>query len=437
MIYVFDKPTLFKSKQHFKTRPSLNESIETIDELKPTLNKRMIDVLNQSSSGDKWTISSNWDEARKYSDHPNRTEALIKIYLQIACPFWGCNIQNLEPGINIIVKIFDELGFKENNNPYIGFIKVFYKINNNVTLSEGDWVNLNDWYADGIINAADLRGTGLNGKNHLIFNKNLYIDPNINADNNAYMNYYNKFNQKNFVMSLNLYAIATNKKLPYSNLKGFTKDGNRGTGVYQGGDYREVRNIIFYNNPSRPLGGLHSLNDVESAYIVGKETHSSAEATEIATGSTKADLRRDINELIKSVNSILKELNKKASDYIKNFIAKNPRATKSAQNMTDKVNQCLKDDVAKINEYVDELETIKNQTEYEEVHKRVLDFINNKMKTKKYLKDISTLKSGDIGNRVKKQQSLTYDDIEHSFDNLSKEDLDSLVRLLKSKGIVK
>ena len=105
--------------------------------------------------------------------------------------------------------------------------------------------------------------------------------------------------------------------------------------------------------------------------------------------------------------------------------------------MTNKVNQYLKDDVDNINKFIREFKTVSNQTEYENVYKKLSDFINNKMKTKKYLKDISTLKNDGVGNKVKKQQKLTYDDIEQSFDDLSKRDLDSLVKLLKSKGIVK
>lgn len=451
MTYIFDKPTLYRQvlsnglnekmfSAYIKPKKKLTEAFESLQNLQAKLNEKMIKIMNESSGGSvsKWSLSSKWTDAWNNARSPKEANALIEIFIQIACPSWGCKLENLDPGKDIIIKIIDELGFKDNENPYLDFIKTFYKVNGtDVTLSEDDWVKLNDWYAADLIEADDLKGTGFDGAHHIIFNKNLYKDGNISSDNDNYVKYFQLLSTKFNVMKLNIYAIATFNGSPYGSLAKMTKDGVNGTGVYQGGDFREVRNIIFYKDPSKPLGDLWKLYYVQKAYNIGIDTHYKAETDEIATGSTKADLKRDVSDTLKKVKTILKELEQKASDYIKNYSAKNPRATKRAQDMTNKVNQYLKDDVNNINKFIGEFKTVNNQTEYENVYKKLSDFINNKMKTKKYLKDISTLKSDGAGNRVKKQQNLTYDDIEQSFDGLSKRDLDSLIKLLKSKGIVK
>lgn len=433
------KPIVFgKSYNKRLFRKSINESFESISNLKSLLNEKMIDILNKSSGGtENWTVNSNWSEAYDYAGSVKEANALIEIFIQQAYKGWNCTLQNLEPGKDVIIKLIDELGFTESENPYIGFIKTFYSVNGtSVTLSEDDWISLNDWYATDVVTAADLKGTGFERKNHLIFNSNLYFDSNVSDNKDEYLKYYRLFSQKSTVMSLNILAIATFDNSPYKALSKLTKDGTSGTGVYQGGDFREVRNIIFYKNSSQPLGDLYDYNAVRTAYTVGKDNHYSAEADEVATGSTKLNLQRNIKETVDNVSKILKNLNKTMSDYIKQYANNNPNAPKRVESVKNQANTYLKSDVDTINNLINDLKKSTNEKEYETVYSKLQDYINDNMKSKKLLTSLGKLsvnkKSGPI-----KRQNLDFETIKNSFDELSKSDVKDLIKLLRDKGLIK
>lgn len=243
-------------------------------------------------------------------------------------------------------------------------------------------------------------------------------------------------------MSLNIYAIATFEGSPYGALKKYTKDGINGTGVFTGGDFRVVRNTIFYKDPSKPLGDLYKLYYVQRAYNVGKDVHYKAEGDELATGTTGADLKRLVSDAVKQVNGVLKNITSQIKKFV-NAQAKKmttAKGVKTLQQSVDKANKYLNEDKQVLEDYIKKLKATSNKQDFDTVYKQLVDYVNNKMKAKKVLADfnsnISSSGSGTSGTS-KKKQSLSDGDIKNVVDNLSDDERKSLIKYLKDIGLIK
>lgn len=251
----------------------LNESFESIDTLKSKLNPIMVSIMNDSVGGSSdWSNSDKWSDANNSSDSVETSNALIEIFIQYACKSWGCTLAQLDPGKDILISLIDQLGFKDNENPYLKFMKTFFSgSGKGVTLSEDDWIKLNDWYANEVIEASDLMGTGRDRENHIIFNPYLYSQKgNISSDMDNMVEAYSYLSEPNNVSKLNLYAAATFNGSPYGALKSYTSGGTRGSGkITDSSKYKEVRNIIIYKDPTNVMGPLHTLYNVKKAINIG------------------------------------------------------------------------------------------------------------------------------------------------------------------------
>ena len=169
------------------------------------------ELINSLSDEIKALVLENdWTNAlNKANDNEKNTVA--EIYLRTLCEHgnqWeSIGWSKLEPIKSVLIKWIKELGFKESTNPYMQFIPAFYSIqeNQSKTLSENNCIELNNLYADGVLDFADIAGTGENKLDHVIFNKNLYNKT--MSDLEFIVKAYEALSTKSTVSKLNLDAV--------------------------------------------------------------------------------------------------------------------------------------------------------------------------------------------------------------------------------------
>lgn len=420
-MYLLEKPSLLS----FSFRLHLNEDIESaIKDNEKVLNQEILNLLNVKDNKGVYN-DIDWDKVYDLATSDQERKAIVKIFLSDLCERQHINENVFDSGFEILFKLFDELGFKESNNPYITFIKVFYDMNGNVSLSQDDWISLNDWYADDVIDASDLKGSGFDRKEHLIFNKNLYQDSNVSSHKDDYLEYYQDLSTLYGINNLNLYEMATYNGSPYKDLVKFTKDGKSGNGKFQEGDFREVRNIIFFKNLSAPAkGGLYSFNEVNKAIELGKDTQYKASSDEKALGISQKDLHRKIKGSIEEINAKYGKLKEQVKNIVKN--------DSNEKRVADKL---IKQDENQINKLITNLQDSQSESQYQDRVSKLNNYINYETKLGSYYKLNSSKPINNISPNNNVQ--MTYKDIEKAFNSLSVEDKQSLVKLLKDKGLVR
>lgn len=131
----------------------------------------MILVEELSPEIQKLVDGNDIDKALSLCTDQSQREEVYDTYLAKRFPKYG---KVIEPYKDILIKLLVEIGV--DNNPFLDFVDLFYRktgINNSLS-SEG-FIALNNLYADGIIEDADLRGTGKDFKNaSLLLKQSLY-----------------------------------------------------------------------------------------------------------------------------------------------------------------------------------------------------------------------------------------------------------------------
>lgn len=74
--------------------------------------------------------------------------------------------------LGFIIRGCRELGYTEEKNPLIAFVKAY--INKNGSINKNEYVDVHNLYANAQIEEEDLRGNSNDGFNAIIFNKSLY-----------------------------------------------------------------------------------------------------------------------------------------------------------------------------------------------------------------------------------------------------------------------
>ena len=420
-MYYLEKPSLISSSYRFQ----LNEDIESvIKDNEKILSQEILDLFNVKDNKGIYN-ETDWEKIYDLAKSDQERRAIVKIFLSDLCERQNINEKVFDDGFEVLFKLFDELGFKESNNPYISFIKVFYNLNNDTSLSQDDWIDLNDWYANDLIDASDLKGSGFDRKDHLIFNKNLYVDSSVSSHKDDYLEYYQTLSTSYGINELNLYAMATYNGSPYKDLVKFTKDGKDGTGKFQEGDFREVRNIIFFKNLSSPVkGGLHSYNEVNKAIELGKDIQSKASSDEKARGVSQRDLHRNIKNALKEIKAKYDKLKEQVKNIVKND-----------SNEQRVANKLIAQDETQLNKLVSNLQDSQTEGQYQDRLSKLNNYISYETKLGDYYKLNSSKPSNNSSPNNNVQ--MTYKDIEKAFNTLSNDDKQSLVKLLKDKGIIK
>lgn len=251
----------------------INESFETISNIINNLSQPVIDKLkegkilddnnnvNQEKIKSLVTKSHNtFDEVIDLASSLDEEKLLCQLFNQCAFPN---KLDLIDEGQNVFDKNLKELGFNRYDNPYLDFVKVY----NGKKLSNDDWVILNNIYANSDVDSQTLRGTGVDGKNHIIFNPSLWNQA--NRDDKLYLiDLWEDLEDKNFTDKLNLNNITNdNIKLV------LFKDGDSSKGL----SGLPLRNCIIYSNSNAVVKGseitdlkgkrIRAINDIKKAML--------------------------------------------------------------------------------------------------------------------------------------------------------------------------
>lgn len=237
------------------------------------------ELINSLSDEIKSLVLENdWTNAlNKANDDEKNTVA--EIYLRTLCEHgnqWeSIGWSKLEPIKSVLIKWIKELGFKESTNPYMQFIPAFYSIqeSQSKTLSENNCIELNNLYADGVLDFADIAGTGENKLDHVIFNKNLYNKT--MSDLEFIVKAYEALSTKSTVSKLNLDAVK-NELIRYKkqNVANYVEENKS--------DIKAIRNAIIFKDPTQPqTSEIYDRNVIEDLLSSGENTVSEKENREL------------------------------------------------------------------------------------------------------------------------------------------------------------
>ena len=246
-----------------------------IDTLKSQLNETAIAMMNDFAGGDDWSKcqDSQWSKTINYLSKVEELNAFIELFIEYNYRKWGCTLDQLEDGKEVLIKLIDEMGFEESENPYISFMKTFFnKQGRGVVLSREDWITLNDALARGVSTESDLRGTGPDRSNYILFNPNFYTINDV-QDQVGTLKAYEDLSEERNIKQLNLYAISNYSGSPYSTLKQYTSGGTQGSGQLTDKSVspKTIRNIIMFENPDNPLGKIRPYSTIKKALQVGTQ----------------------------------------------------------------------------------------------------------------------------------------------------------------------
>lgn len=253
-------------------------------------------LLNSLSDEVKKLVSENkWSDALN-SASMNEKDAVAELYLRTICEQgnqWdGVDWNKIEPIKRMLIKWIKELGLKESTNPYMKFISAFYSISSNSsrTLTENNCIELNNLYANGVLDFSDIAGIGENKLNHIIFNQNLYN--NNMSDLDFIVRAYESLSSANFAKKINVDAVKE-QLIRYKHKSNADYIDNNADNL------KELRNAIIYKEPTQPqTSEIFKRNVIEDILSSGENTVDS-----------KDD--RDIQKLDKDYNSLTDDQKRK------------------------------------------------------------------------------------------------------------------------------
>lgn len=182
---IINKLNLEAAKIDNKTALSTNvidyitQSIEALDKIADELE---LLILNRSTKQQNNKI--NWEEQFKLADS---TEAAAAIWEDYFTKEWGKdadNIKRINAGTNAFTQECLALGFYEDSNPFIYFLKHNKKLLD--ILTPYSYGSLHNAYINKAISKADLMGQGELGQYNIIFSQDLYTKS--NAEFPQYLN---------------------------------------------------------------------------------------------------------------------------------------------------------------------------------------------------------------------------------------------------------
>lgn len=318
---------MIRPSVYVKKSKVLTEAFESVATLKSQLNSDMIAVMNASTGSENWANSNKWSDASNKATSVKEQEALAEIFIETSASDWGCSLSQLEPGKDILVSLITQLGFESTDNPYLSFMPTFFKgSGKGITISEDSWIILNDAYATGVLDPADLMGTGQDKNKHLIFNPNFYSLEE-NSDNFNILKTYSYLSEPSNVTSMNLDAIRSLKA------EGKPESYNTLTNSMAKSSTNNVRNIIIFVDSKNPLGKINkyywiklAVNTATTTQYTDKEVRGYPGKLKNVTITTKSGTER-----VKTVTQFFYD------DKLKNEIP--PQASKIYVDINDEDNR--------------------------------------------------------------------------------------------------
>ena len=159
--------------------------------------------------------------------------------------------------LDSLTKIFDEAGLEETSNPFINYINLADNNNNKAILTNSNIVDINNWYADEILDYNDISGSSSEKRNHPIFQQNFFKseNPDFILKSYIFLSNIGKVKNLNFEALVN-WALGNKNtpKLPNDDaLLNLALDYNAGVknikniSAY---DMNEIRSAIINNSTS-------------------------------------------------------------------------------------------------------------------------------------------------------------------------------------------
>lgn len=239
----------------------INESFETISNIINNLSQPVIDKLkegkilddnnnvNQEKIKSLITKSHNtFDEVIDLASSLDEEKLLCQLFNQCAFPN---KLDLIDEGQNVFDKNLKELGFNRYDNPYLDFVKNY----KGESLSNNDWVILNNIYANSDVDSQTIRGMGKDGLEHIIFNPSLWHQ--YNVDDKLYLiNLWEDLGDSNFVNRLHPEELSKSS-LIYQDL--FIRTGDKEVQDKT----KSLRDIVIYSNGKK----IRAINDIKKAML--------------------------------------------------------------------------------------------------------------------------------------------------------------------------
>ena len=224
---------------------------------------------------------------------------IIKIYLRLMCEPKGqwenVGWEKIKPIEDRLVKLFDEVGIKESENPFIEFIANLCS-NNQLTLTDDNIVDLINLYAKDEISYEDLVGKGSEGNNHIIFNPDLYKS----EDPYKVVQIYNWLGNSNNLTKMNWYEVAEANLS--NNITEIANTLSQAIENKQQIESSNYRNGLIYKDPESKKN-IYNINTLEELLRRGS-INSEISARNRQSQENKAGLKKDLLKTLANYNDV-------------------------------------------------------------------------------------------------------------------------------------
>ena len=236
-------------------------------------------------SGDEIDYEKSLDKA---NDLTQRNSVIHKYLLDT----WGMGnrFPNFDDTYGIVTRICDELGLDANDNPFITFIDLVGDDSNNI-LTKQNLVNLNNWYADGLLDFNDISGMSSERLKHPIFKLGFYEtgDPEFVLKSYNFLDNTTNLKKLNYVQLLSSPKIASGD--PLKSL-GATYNTKEKAEAITDGNINDIRKAFIYKNATK----FRSARDLNQALtLVARERPGSEGSTD--SSRIGSDVRRMFGSL--------------------------------------------------------------------------------------------------------------------------------------------
>ena len=258
-----------------------NEMIALINSLPDDLKEILVvedESGNYTLNGDKF--QETLDKAT-----PQEKDIIIEIFFRQLCEDQWKDIgwNKIEPLLPVLQSICKDVGFKEVNNPFLNFIKQFYFVNNDYTLTKQDLIKINNLYAKDLISYEEIIGKDSNNELSIIYNDNLYKSGNVDK---LYKTWIWLLNRNN-ISRMNWDAVASEQTT--SNIQ---EMANKLKSDIKAVEPNEIRKTIIYQNPDDANSQFNSSTIIDKVMKLGATNQKVSNQSQIL--SQDRDMRRNI-----------------------------------------------------------------------------------------------------------------------------------------------
>lgn len=257
------------------------------------------ELLSRLSDETSELVSSGkWEEAYNSSKSREELEIVVALYLR-NLPYWN----NIKEGEFALQRIYEELGFNANDNPFVTFLSEFFKLNSSTKLKNEDFVVLNDLYYNDVLDYSDFVGISSDAFNSIIFSANLYDDFSKN-DKKFIITSYIWLSSKENLNRINTQAIVDTNTVSRNIVDNIVS-------IYTENQKNSIklRDAIIYRDVDDIKGDINSKRDIETALIAGSSR----------VGKSRETRDVSVRKIIKDVDSLSGEQKRELVNALKDI----------------------------------------------------------------------------------------------------------------------